>query len=348
MSQTIHVPLETPIAELFARVGILSSPNEVPPHLDLFLCQADRALWNVRQMTLHEEMSAEQAVEFQQLLVDACARVMCHPIVASNNYLRRFAQGVNEAQARHECQQFSVFALQFDVAQARLVANAPTEEAYHHRLNVLLNEKGIPYEDGFEGELSGRWREETVHFTWMRNMASGLGLAFEDVGKIWLGHPGAIAFTEATFNYYGSSDLNIASGAAFAIENWAANSLWKPWILGMQKLNATRASKVNIVSHLSRRRRGTPLAGDPRRIAGKLRRALVRRRTVPDWRRADVDRRGAGLLRIAIGPPPRLRRHLARPSLGTALVRPGDVAAPGGVVNIASGLKSLLTLSTGC
>jgi hypothetical protein len=246
MSHAIHVPLETPIAELFSRVGILDSPNEVPAHLDLFLCQADRVLWNVREMVVHGEMTGQRASEFQQLLVDACARVMCHPIVASNNYLRRFAEGISDAQAKHECQQFSVFALQFDVAQARLVANAPTEEAYHQRLNVLLNEKGIPYEEGFEGELSGRWRDETVHFTWMRNMAGGLGLAFEDVGKIWLGHPGTVAFTNATFDYYGSSDLNTASGAAFAIENWAANSLWKPWILGMQKLNSTRARRVNI------------------------------------------------------------------------------------------------------
>lgn len=246
MSHSLPIPLETPFAELLARIGILSSPTQVPAHLDLFLCQADRVLWNVREMVEHEEMTTEQAAAFRQLLVDACARVMCHPIVASNNYLRRFAGGVSEAQARHECQQFSVFALQFDVAQARLVANSPTEEVYHQRLNVLLNEKGIPYEQGFEGELSGRWRDETVHFTWMRNMATGLGLAFEDVGKIWLAHPGTKSFTDATFNYYGSSDLNVASGAAFAIENWAANSLWKPWILGMQKLNAEREKRVNI------------------------------------------------------------------------------------------------------
>ena len=81
-------------------------------------------------MIANGELSAERGREFQQLLIDVCAKVMCHPIVASNQYLRRFREGVTEAQARHECQQFSVFAINFDVAQAKLVANAPTKEAY--------------------------------------------------------------------------------------------------------------------------------------------------------------------------------------------------------------------------
>ena len=37
----------------------------------------------------------------QQLIVDACAWVMCHPIIAGNHYLERFSQGVTLAQARH-------------------------------------------------------------------------------------------------------------------------------------------------------------------------------------------------------------------------------------------------------
>jgi hypothetical protein len=171
---------------------------------------------------------------------------MCHPIVASNRYLERFAKGVTFAQARHEVQQFSVFAAQFDVAQAKLVANAPTLEAYTERLNVLLNEKGIPYENGFEGELNGQWSMDTVHFTWMRKMGEDLGLRFEDLAKIWIAQPGTKAFVDATFNCYASTDQNTALGASFGIENWAANSLWKPWIAGMKKLNGTLPRPVNL------------------------------------------------------------------------------------------------------
>lgn len=246
MSTTIHAPLDLSAAELLARAGLLNDANCPPPHLSLFVEQAEAVLGKVRTMVGDGELPAERGPEFQQLLIDVCARVMCHPIIASNLYLQRFAEGVTEAQARHECQQFSVFALQFDVAQAKLVSNAPTEEAYTERLQVLLNEKGIPFRDGFEGELTGQWSENTVHFTWMQNMAEGLGLGFEDLGKVWIGLEGTRKFVDATFNYYAHTDQCLASGASFAIENWAANALWKPWIAGMEKLNAKRDRPVDL------------------------------------------------------------------------------------------------------
>src|SRR6185369_5436602 len=43
-----------------------------------------------------------------------------------------------------------------------------------------------------------------------------------------------------------STDQSTALGASFAIENWAANALWKPWIAGMRRLNATMARPVDI------------------------------------------------------------------------------------------------------
>jgi|GEM_PF-159344 len=238
-------------AELLIAAGILSPhagsmSQTVPEHLRLYLEQADRVLGGVHDLAERGEADDRTCAAFRQLLVDACARVLCHPIVAGNLYLRRFARGVTLAQARHELQQFSVFAAHFDVAQAKLVANAPSREAYLERLKVLLNEKGIPYAHGFEGELTGRWTLETVHFTWLRNMADGLGLKFEDLAKTSVALPGTLAFVNATFNYYASEDPNAALGASFAVENWAANSLWKPWIEGMRKLNAQLPRPVNL------------------------------------------------------------------------------------------------------
>lgn len=246
MNDTISISLDTPFAVILRRAGILPSSGATPPHMATFLEQADSTLQKLRNMISTGEVEAVRGPEFQQLLIDVAGRVMSHPIIASNNYLRRFAEGVTREQARHECRQFSIFALQFDVAQAKLVSNAPTEDAYVERLQVLLNEKGIPYKDGFEGELTGRWNMQSVHFSWMLNMGRGLGLGFEDLGKIWLALPGTRAFVEATFENYASTDPNIAEGAAFAIENWAANSLWKPWIAGMEKLNATLPQPVDL------------------------------------------------------------------------------------------------------
>jgi len=232
--------------DLFVRAGILPDRDQVPKYLRLFSEQADRVIEKVEGLVDRGEMSSEAVQAFERLIVEACAKVMCHPIIADNRYLERFAEGVTLEQARHELQQFSVFGLQFDVAQAQLVANAPTEEAYHERLKVLLNEKGIPYQDGFEGELTGQWTPSTVHFRWMQTTAEGLGLRFEDLGKIWIGQPGTRRFVEATFRYYASTDQNTALGASFAIENWAANSLWTPWIAGMKKLNKQLETPVNL------------------------------------------------------------------------------------------------------
>ncbi len=231
---------------LFETAGVLPAHEPVPPHLALYCQQADRVLAGMQKHVAQGDMSSQAADEFSQLLVDACAHILCHPIVAGNRYLQRFAQGVTYAQARHELQQFSVFAAQFDVAQAKLVANAPTIEAYLERLKVLLNEKGIPYQHGFEGELTGRWKLETVHFTWLRTMATDLGLSFEDLAKIWIGLPGTVAFVNAMFDLYASTDQNTALGASFAIENWAANSLWKPWIAGMNRLNASLPKAIHL------------------------------------------------------------------------------------------------------
>lgn len=246
MSQAISLSLETPMLDTLAAAGIVAKGQPAPDTLKLFASQSDRVLGEVRAMVADGRMTADQGAAFQRLLLETAARVMCHPIIADNRYLTRFAKGVNMAQARHELQQFSVFALQFDVAQAKLVANAPTEEAYTERLQVLLNEKGIPYKEGFEGDLTGQWKMETVHFTWLRHMADGLGLRFEDIGKIWIGQPGTRQFVETVFNTYAGLDQNLALGASFGIENWAANSLWKPWIAGMDKLNATLPKKVNL------------------------------------------------------------------------------------------------------
>ena len=110
MCATVHVTSGLSAMEMFAAVGIVADVHNPPRHLELFAAQADRAMDACRALVEQEEMTPEAAADFQQLLLDTCARVMCHPIVAGNRYLERFAQGVTFAQARHELQQFSVFA----------------------------------------------------------------------------------------------------------------------------------------------------------------------------------------------------------------------------------------------
>src|SRR5688572_25938413 len=74
---------------------------DVPEHLRLFVDQADRVLGELHELEEAGEMNAQACDAFRKLLVEACVRVLCHPIVANNLYLRRFARGVTFAQARH-------------------------------------------------------------------------------------------------------------------------------------------------------------------------------------------------------------------------------------------------------
>src|SRR5919205_916473 len=120
----------TSAAEIFAIVGLICNPKYIPAPLQVYVTQVDRTLNKAREMVIDDEMGDEQGLQFQNLLTEIGARVISHPIIKENRYLKRFAQGVTLSQARHELQQFSIFAHNFDVAQAMLVTNAPTFEAY--------------------------------------------------------------------------------------------------------------------------------------------------------------------------------------------------------------------------
>lgn len=222
-------------------------PNEhLGDPLSLFSTQTEIVLARLKQWVDDGRMTEEDARAFRDILQKLRIQVIGHPIVSNNIYLKRFAEGVTYPQARHELQQFSIFAHRFDIAQGQLVVEAPTLEAYWERLHILLNEKGCAYKHGFEGDLAGTWNPKHVHFGWLLNMAEGLGLDFTQVGKISLATAGTRAFVDATFKYYASPDPNVQAGASMAIENWAANFLWTPWLSGMRKLNATLTEKVNL------------------------------------------------------------------------------------------------------
>jgi hypothetical protein len=212
----------------------------------LFKTQSDKAITKLKKWIKEGRMTNKDEREFNALLLKIRTQIIGHPIISNNIYLRRFAEGVTFSQARHEIQQFSIFAHRFDIAQGQLVVEAPTREAYWERLKILLNEKGCAYKNGFEGDLAGTWNPKHVHFGWLLNMAEGLGLEFKEVGKISLATAGTKAFVDATFKYYASPDPNIQAGASMAIENWAANFLWTPWLSGMRKLNATLPTKINL------------------------------------------------------------------------------------------------------
>lgn len=229
--------LEMPAADLYAAAGVYDAQVGVPEHLKVFIEQSDDALAEVREQVATGKMSVKEANHFQALLTLVGERVLNHPIIADNQYLARFSDGVTKEQAKHELQQFSVFAFQFNVALAKLIANTDDKDEWRHYTKILANEMGAPYAHGFDGDLKGVYALEHNHHEWLEDDGKTLGLEFADIGSTKVAHEGTMSFVNAVDQYYTSPDRNVRGGAAFAIENWAANNLWIPWIDGVKKLN---------------------------------------------------------------------------------------------------------------
>lgn len=193
------------------------------------------------------------------------AEVMSHRIIHDNRFTRWFAQGgANRDQVKHFAVQFSVFSNLFILAQMKKVLNSETVEEMHAAKEILLNELGVVFrrrvkEDEMvlhkreadkdnegdpayvntEGSIDGgTFRFKAAHFEWLLDFAKPLGLKFSDMGKRKHGTPSTLHFTDGLERIYGSDDFSVASGASYAIENWAAAGFWKELIAGLKQFKA--------------------------------------------------------------------------------------------------------------
>lgn len=229
--------LKTDSKTLFSENGVFDANAAIPEHLNLYIEQCDDVMEKVRGKVANGEMSPQQAKNFQAFLVKIGKAVMNHPIIAKNAYLERFRQGVTPAQARNELQQFSVFAFQFNVSLAKMIANADSLEEWETYTTILANEMGAPFAQGFDGELKGTFSLKHNHHNWLFDNAKDLGMSFKDIGGLDVAHSGTKAFVKAIDRYYTSPDRNVRGGAAFAIENWAAAKFWPLWLEGVKTMN---------------------------------------------------------------------------------------------------------------
>ena len=86
----------------------------------------------------------------------------------------------------------------------------------------------------------GTFRFRAAHFEWLLRFGAALGLGFADMGKRRHGDPSTLFFCDELFRLYGSGDYNVAMGASFAVENWAAAGFWKELIRGLDRVKAER------------------------------------------------------------------------------------------------------------
>ncbi len=217
---------------------------------------------------LHEgELTQEQVSDFQDFLAEVDREFLQHRIITNNAYTGWFNEGTaTDEQLRHFIQQFSVFSNQFLVAALLKTINSPTLQQSRATREILLNELGVIYrklnrstdsrftqteeEKDREGDPElvstegtvdgGICRFRAAHFEWLIGVAEGLGLNYADIGKRKHGRPTTLHFCDELIRLYGSDDPNIAEGASFAVENWAAAGFWQELEDGLLRIKQTR------------------------------------------------------------------------------------------------------------
>ncbi len=202
------------------------------------------------------EISPAQADRFAAF-VDTCNdELMTHPVIESNRFCEWFARGKADRDiVRHFVVQFSVFSNLFLVAQLLKTINAGSLEGMRAGKEILANEIGVIFHKpgtgpthvvdtdregdpaivSTEGTVDGgTFRFRAAHFEWLLRMGEHLGLGFGDMGKRRHGTPATLFFCDQLAAIYGSEDPNVAEGASFAVENWAAAGFWKQLVAGLE------------------------------------------------------------------------------------------------------------------
>lgn len=226
------------------------------------------------QERLHQGVLTQMQVnDFETFLHQVNRDFLQHPIITQNAYTHWFQNGdATDDELRHFIQQFSVFSNQFLVAALLKVINSPTLQQSRASREILLNELGVIYrklegtatspssktddEKDREGDPEvvstegtvdgGICRFRAAHFEWLIAVAEGLGLHYEDLGQRKHGSATTLHFCDELQRLYGSAEPNIAEGASFAVENWAAAGFWQELEDGLNRIKQMRHPQLKL------------------------------------------------------------------------------------------------------
>lgn len=227
----------------------------------------------IKKRLYQGELTEKQVKDFQDFLTKVDQEFLQHRIIISNVYTRWFSKGTaTDEELRHFIRQFSVVSNQFLVAALLKVINSPTLKQSRASREILLNELGVIYRNSrhsvstntalteeekdregdpdlvsTEGTIEGGiYRFRAAHFEWLIGVAEGLGLHYEDLGKRKHGSPTTLHFCDELQRLYGSDDPQIAEGASFAVENWAAAGFWQELEVGLTRIKQTRHPNLHL------------------------------------------------------------------------------------------------------
>lgn len=219
------------------------------------------------------QLTKEQVNDFRNFLAEVEQEFFQHRIITDNTYTGWFRKGeATDDQFRHFLTQFSVFSNQFLIAALLKTINAPTLGQSRASREILLNELGVIYrnpkqqkgDDTFlteeqkdaqgdpklvsiEGTVDGgTCRFRAAHFEWLLNVAADLGLDYSELGQRHHGRPTTLHFCDRLIALYGSDDPQIAQGASFAVENWAAAGFWQELEEGLTRIKQARHPQLHL------------------------------------------------------------------------------------------------------
>lgn len=197
------------------------------------------------------------------------SEMMVHRIITQNEYTQWFAKGeMSLEHLKAFTVQFSVFSNLFLIAQLKKMINAVDLNEMHKAKEILANEIGCVFKstkvdlnessksvnkekDGdpklvnTEGTVDGgTFRFKAAHFEWLLKFAKPLGLEFKHLGKRSHGSKSTLHFCDELDRLYGNEDFNIAAGASFAVENWAAAGFWKELYQGLEHFREDQSLKL--------------------------------------------------------------------------------------------------------
>lgn len=219
------------------------------------------------------ELSQKQVNDWQNFLDEVESNFWQHRIITNNTYTRWFQKGTaTDEQLRYFIKQFSVFSNQFLVAALMKVINAPSLAQSRASREILLNELGVIYRNDKqpigdrqslteaqkdrEGDPElvstsgtvdgGICRFRAAHFEWLLAVAAKFGLSFAELGQRRHGSETTLHFCDELIRLYGSEDPQIAQGASFAVEHWAAAGFWQELIDGLTKIQQSRHPSLHL------------------------------------------------------------------------------------------------------
>jgi hypothetical protein len=219
------------------------------------------------------ELTSTQVDDFRDFLLEVDRDLLHHRIITDNTYTAWFRDGrATDGELRYFVRQFSVFSNQFLVAALLRVINAPSLAQARAAKEILMNELGVIYRRpgrdeaprpgldsaakdregdpelvSTEGTVDGgTFRFRAAHFEWLLAVGEGLGLGFADLGQRRPGSPPTLHFCDERRRLYGHEDAQLAEGASFAVENWAAAGFWQELEDGLMAIKQARHPRLKI------------------------------------------------------------------------------------------------------